>query len=93
MPLFLFVSTTGFIVANSIAGAMAGFPERAGAVSALVGAMQYGSGMVCSALVAAFVDGTPRSLGLVVALAALGSFLCAWLLVPSHSRITAGHQR
>jgi DHA1 family bicyclomycin/chloramphenicol resistance-like MFS transporter len=83
IPLFLFVSATGFVVANSIAGAMAGYPERAGAISALVGAMQYGSGMICSALVSAFTDGTPKSLGGVVALAAVGSFLCAWLVVPS----------
>lgn len=29
-PLFLFASTTGFVVANSITGALADFPERAG---------------------------------------------------------------
>ena len=33
----------GFIIANSIAGALASFPERAGAVSALVGAIHYGT--------------------------------------------------
>jgi DHA1 family bicyclomycin/chloramphenicol resistance-like MFS transporter len=60
LPLFLFISPTGFIVANSIAGALADFPERAGAVSALVGAIQYGSGIIGSALVGAFAVGTPR---------------------------------
>lgn len=82
VPLFLFVSMTGFIVANSIAGALADFPKRAGAVSALVGAIHYGSGIIGSALVGAFADGTPWPLGWVVALAGLGSVTCALFLVP-----------
>lgn len=45
VPLFVFVSATGFIVVNSITGALTNFPERAGTVSALVGAIQYGSGI------------------------------------------------
>ena len=69
MPLFLFVSATGFIVANSIGGALAGFPQRAGAVSALVGAIHYGAGIVGSALVGGFADGTPWPMGWVIALA------------------------
>ncbi|MGC3990684.1 MAG: hypothetical protein QM796_13590 [Chthoniobacteraceae bacterium] len=72
---------TGFIVANSIAGALAGFPERAGAVSALVGALQYGSGILGSLLVGVFADGTPWPLGWVVALSGLGTAGCAWLFI------------
>ncbi len=83
VPLFLFVAMTGFIVANSIAGALASFPLRAGAVSALVGSIQYGAGIAGSALVGAFADGTPWPLGWVVALAGLGSMGCAWLVVPA----------
>jgi MFS transporter, DHA1 family, multidrug resistance protein len=89
VPLFLFVSPTGFIVANSIAGALADFPERACAVSALVGAIQYGSGIIGSAFVGAFADGTPRPMGWVIALAAIGSLLCAWLLVSARHRVPA----
>jgi DHA1 family bicyclomycin/chloramphenicol resistance-like MFS transporter len=81
VPMFLFVSMTGFVVANSIAGALADFPKRAGAVSALVGAIHYGSGIAGSALVGAFADGTPWPLGWVVALAGLGGAACAWFLV------------
>jgi DHA1 family bicyclomycin/chloramphenicol resistance-like MFS transporter len=73
----------GFIVANSIASAMAGFPERAGAVSALVGAFHYGSGIIGSALVGAFADGTPWPMGWVIALAGIGSLLCARLIRPA----------
>ncbi|RYX86126.1 Bcr/CflA family efflux MFS transporter [bacterium] len=81
LPLFLYITATGFIVANSISGALSDFPQRAGAVSALVGALQYGSGIIGSALVGAFADGTPKAMGWVIALAGIGSLLCAWLLI------------
>jgi len=79
-PLFLFVAASGFIVANSIAGALTGFPARAGAVSALVGAMQYGGGILGSGLVGLFADATPRPMAFVIAVAGLGGLLCAWRL-------------
>jgi len=82
IPLFLFVSTTGFIVANSIAGALNLFPQRAGAVSALVGSMQYGTGVLGSALVGFLADGTPRPMGGVVAVLGVSTLLCARFLVP-----------
>jgi len=82
LPLFVFIGLAGFIVANSIAGAMASFPNRAGAVSSLVGALQYGTGIVGSALVGAFADGTPWPMGWVIGISGIGSLLCAWLLVP-----------
>lgn len=77
LPLFVFVGAAGFIIANSIAGAMSRFPDRAGAVSALVGAIQYGSGIVGSGLVGAYADGTPWPMAVVIALSGIGSFLCA----------------
>jgi DHA1 family bicyclomycin/chloramphenicol resistance-like MFS transporter len=83
VPLFVFIAATGLIVANSIVGALARSASRAGAVSALVGAVQYGSGMVGSGLVGAFADGTPWPMGWVIALAGIGSAACAWLLLPA----------
>jgi DHA1 family bicyclomycin/chloramphenicol resistance-like MFS transporter len=80
-PLLIFNGSIGLIVANSIAGALAAFPERAGAVSALVGALQYGAGILGSGLVGALADGTPWPMSLVIALSGLGSALCAWTLV------------
>ncbi len=80
LPLFLVISSTGLIVANSVVGAMAGFPHRAGAVSALVGAVQYGFGMVASGAVGIFADGTPWPMGCVVALCGIGTLACAGLL-------------
>lgn len=83
VPLFLLVSATGFIVANSIAGALASFPTQAGSVSALIGSIQYGSGILGSALVGFYADGTPWPMACVIALCGLGSLLCALLLVPA----------
>ncbi|WP_349999121.1 multidrug effflux MFS transporter [Stenotrophomonas lacuserhaii] len=77
LPLFVFVSCTGLIVANSVAGALAGFSMEAGSVSAVVGALQYGSGIAGSGLVGLFTDGTPRPMGWIVALAGIGCLMCA----------------
>lgn len=82
VPLFFFVASCGFIVANAITGALADFPERAGAVSALIGATQYGSGIVGSGLVGAFANGTPGPMGWVIALSGLGCLLSMRLLRP-----------
>lgn len=80
VPLLAFTAAAGFIVANSVAGALNGFPERAGAVSALVGACHYGSGILGAGLVGAFADGTPWPMGCVMALGGLGSAACALLV-------------
>jgi MFS transporter, DHA1 family, multidrug resistance protein len=90
LPLFLFVSATGFIVANSITGALDHFPERAGTVSALVGAVQYGSGIVGSGLVGVFANGTPWPMGWVIAICGIGSLLCMRLLHPATGRADGG---
>lgn len=82
--LFVFVSATGFIVANSIAGALNVSPERSGSVSAFVGAAQYGGGILGSGLIGVFADGTPWPMGAAVALAGLGSCLCALVLLFQH---------
>jgi DHA1 family bicyclomycin/chloramphenicol resistance-like MFS transporter len=81
VPLFVFVSATGFIVANSIAGALGCAPERAGAVSALVGSIQYGTGILGSALVGVLADGTPWPMAYVIALMGIASAASALLLV------------
>lgn len=87
IPLFMFVSSTGFIVANSITGALSDFPQRAGAVSALTGAVQYGSGIFGSGLVGLYADGTPWPLGLIVAISGIGCLLSMSLLVRSEGAL------
>jgi MFS transporter, DHA1 family, multidrug resistance protein len=81
VPLFLFVSCSGLIVANSIGMALRDFPRQAGAVSALVGAVHYGCGIVGSFIVGTFADGTPRAMALAILVAGIGSFLSV-VLVP-----------
>ncbi|WP_446010524.1 multidrug effflux MFS transporter [Candidatus Electrothrix sp.] len=81
LPLFVYISSIGFIVANSVAGAMTCFPERAGAVSALVGAIQYGSGIIGSALVGLLADGTPWPMGLILGMSGVGCLLSVSLLL------------
>lgn len=83
VPLFLFVAATGFIVANSIVGAMSAFPQIAGATSALVGSLQYGTGILGSGLVGVFADGTPRPMAAVILLFGMASLFCARWVVPT----------
>ena len=80
VPMFVFVTMTGLIVANAAAGAVSDVPAKAGAVSALFGAIQYGGGILGSALVGTFADGTAWPMALVVAIGGLGTLLCAWSL-------------
>ena len=72
MASFLFNALNGLITANAIAGALANVTRGAGSASALVGAIQYGSGMVGSALVGLLADGTPGPMGAVAAVAGCG---------------------
>lgn len=75
VPLFFFAAATGFIVANAIVGALDKHPERAGLVSALIGALQYGTGILGSACVGYFADGTPFPMGLTIAVFSAGSLV------------------
>jgi MFS transporter, DHA1 family, multidrug resistance protein len=85
VSLLLYTSVSGLIVANSVAGALAAFPHKAGAASALVGAMHYGSGVLGAAMVGWFADGTPWTMGWIVGLGGMGTFVTARLLVRSPS--------
>jgi len=82
-PLFMFVAATGLIVANSIVGALDSFPHMAGAVSALIGALQYGTGILGSGLVGAMADGTPKPMAAVIAVFGAASMVCAFWVVKS----------
>lgn len=83
--LFFYVAANGLIIANAIAGALASVPTRAGAAAALVGAIQYGSGFIGSALTGALADGTPWPMGLVIAISGVGSLVCVLVLIRGRS--------
>lgn len=60
--LFLALSSNGLIAANASAGALNLDPLRAGAISGLMGGINFGMGAAASALGAALHDGTTRPL-------------------------------
>ena len=70
----------GFVVANSIALAMEHFPDNAGTISALLGAFQYGGGIITSGLVGMFANGTPFPMCIIMAVCGLGVLLSALVL-------------
>ncbi|HUD32095.1 MAG TPA: Bcr/CflA family multidrug efflux MFS transporter [Variovorax sp.] len=91
VPIFIYMSMNGFIVANSVAGALAAFPQQAGAASALLGAMHYGSGILSAAMVGWFADGTPWTMGWIMGSCGVGSLaasLIAQRLVLRHGAAT-----
>ncbi|PWL16471.1 Bcr/CflA family drug resistance efflux transporter [Falsochrobactrum shanghaiense] len=77
LPLFIYVSMTGFVIANSLAGALSGFPTQAGAASALIGLIHYGSGMLGSTMLGWLKDGTPWPMGILIAFGGVGSLFVA----------------
>lgn len=66
--IFLLFSMNGIIAATSTAAALDAVPNIAGSASALIGALQYGSGIISSLLLAAFSDGTPWTMAWIIAL-------------------------
>lgn len=78
--IFIFFSMNGIIAANSTAAALDGVPEVAGSASALIGALQYGSGIISSLLLAWFSDGTPHVMVVVMTVFTLLSALM--VLIP-----------
>lgn len=72
---FLFTAMNGLILANAVAGGLSSVRSNAGAASAVLGAIQYGSGMIGSALVGALANGTPAPMGCVMAVGGVGCLL------------------
>ena len=68
LPMFAVFSMNGTIAACANAAALASVDKSVGgAAAALLGALQYGSGIVSSLLLAAFADGTPRPMAWLIA--------------------------
>lgn len=77
---FLFTAMNGLILANGVAGALASVQTKAGSASAVVGAIQYGSGMIGSAAVGLLANGTPTPMVFVMAVGGIGASLMAlWM--------------
>jgi DHA1 family bicyclomycin/chloramphenicol resistance-like MFS transporter len=78
--LLLLLSTYGFMQGNTMAGALNVDPRRAGAISAMMGAVSFGAGALASAAAGVLHDGTPRPMAAVMMVALVGSALCLHLL-------------
>lgn len=82
VPLFLVLSTYGFMGANSSAGALSVDPDRAGSITGLSGVTSFSVGALTTASIGFFHDGTalPLALSMTVALAisAAALFLLAF---------------
>ena len=74
---FVFFSMNGIIAATSTACALDAVPNVAGSASALMGALQYGSGIISSLLLALFSDGTPWTMSWIIAVFTAASALIA----------------
>ncbi len=75
---FVFFSMNGIIAATSTAAALDSVPNVAGSASALMGSLQYGSGIISSLLLALLSDGTPWTMAWIIGLFTVGSALMAW---------------
>ncbi|HCM1977447.1 TPA: multidrug effflux MFS transporter [Salmonella enterica subsp. houtenae serovar 47:z36:-] len=66
--IFITFSMNGVIAATSTAAALDEVPEIAGSASALIGALQYGSGIVSTGLLALFSDNPPWTMSWIIGL-------------------------
>jgi DHA1 family bicyclomycin/chloramphenicol resistance-like MFS transporter len=78
--LFCYIATLGFSFPNAIAGAMAPFPARAGAASALFGTVQFVLAAVAGALVGQLHDGSAVPMAAVIALFGASALVAQRLL-------------
>lgn len=62
IPIFFIFSMNGIIAATTTAAALDSVPKGTGAAAALLGSLQYGSGILSTALLAVFSDGTPSTM-------------------------------
>ncbi|ROP56160.1 DHA1 family bicyclomycin/chloramphenicol resistance-like MFS transporter [Enterobacter sp. BIGb0383] len=73
VTVFIYFSMNGIIAATSTAAALDEVPTIAGSASALIGSLQYGSGIVSSLLLALMSDGTPWTMAWIIALFTVAS--------------------
>ncbi|MCH5051088.1 multidrug effflux MFS transporter [Pectobacterium aquaticum] len=77
ITVFVMFSMNGIVAATATAAALDAAPDSAGSASALIGSLQYGSGIISSLLLAMFNDGTAWTMGWIITLFILTSTLIA----------------
>ncbi|HYP85997.1 multidrug effflux MFS transporter [Variovorax sp.] len=78
IPIFVFFSTNGIVAASATVGALDGVPGIAGSAAALIGSLQYGSGIASSLILAVRSDGSPQTLAGLMALFAFAAAAMAF---------------
>lgn len=79
LPAFLMFSMNGIIASCANAAALASVPaQMAGSAAALLGALQYGSGILSSLLLTRFADGSPWPMAWIMAVFVVLSALMAF---------------
>ena len=79
IPMFFVFSMNGIIASCSNAAALDSVPqEMKGSAAALIGSLQYGSGILSSAMLAAFSAATPWAMSWIIALFVWLSALAAY---------------
>lgn len=79
--LFLGLGSYGFVSSNSSALALGAMPQRAGAISALIGAGSFAFGATASALTAPFAANGPFAIAAGMAIGFAGSAFCLHRIV------------
>lgn len=87
VPLFVLLSSLGFVMPNATALAMSRHPEAAGSASALLGVLQFLIGAACAPLVGLGGPDTALPMALVIALLGGGS-LAALFMLTDRGRVT-----
>ncbi len=80
-PLFVLIAMNGAVVANAVAGALSAYPRKAGAASAVLGAIQFGMGILTTALTGWFANGTAFPFAAIIAVAGVGGVIASLLLI------------
>lgn len=79
ITIFFYFSMVGIIASCATVAALDRVPEMAGSGSALMGSLQYGSGIISSLLLAAFAGGTTWTMAWIMAFFAVLSTGAIWI--------------
>jgi len=79
-PHMIYMVGVGIVMPQAMAGALAPFPQMAGASSALLGFIQMSFAALVGIQVGQFHDGTPRSMALSIAAMGVLTLFSAWRL-------------
>ena len=80
-PMAIYMVAVGFVLPNSLAAALAPYPQKAGRASAMFGFLQMASGALAGAAVGVLHDGTPGPMAATIAVMGLCAFAAHTILV------------